>query len=199
VASPKSRPSIEPNASNPGIFGDFSQIRIDRAYDRRVSAATRYRQLPAGGRTIGFELETPSGLELVAGETAVRVSEHRDGKPVGELEVAVFHAALVIDRDGILEEKVHEVARAADAGARVAAAIPVSLPGASGYRADADVVRPGLRTPLPYVHVFALASHDLAANGGVVVTVRCASPEWPAADAILRSLRVLGRRRTANE
>ena len=165
-----------------------------------MSAATRYRQLPSGARSIGFELETPNGVELVAGEANVRVCERRDGKPIGELEVSVFQAALVIDRDGILEEKVQEAAGAAERGLRVAPAIPVSLPGASGYRADADVVRPGVRPALPYVHVFALAPHDLAADGGVVVTVRCASPEWPAADAILRSLRVLGRRgRTAND
>jgi hypothetical protein len=74
-------------------------------------------------------------------------------------------------------------------------AIPVSLPGASGYRADLEVVRPmgTARPPLPYVYVFAMAPHDLALDGGLVVTVRCAAPEWAAADAILRSLKILSR------
>jgi hypothetical protein len=73
--------------------------------------------------------------------------------------------------------------------------MPVSLPGASGLRADIEVVRPmgTARPPLPYVYVFAMAPNDLALDGGLVVTVRCASPEWPAADTILRSLRILSR------
>ena len=53
---------------------------------------------------------------------------------------------------------------------------------------------------LPYVHVFAMASHDLGVDGGVIVTVRSAAPEWPVADAIMKSLRILGRRsKTAND
>ena len=160
-----------------------------------MAPATHYRHRPSGARTIGFELDAPADVELEAADQVVRMREQRDGKPIGELEVATFQAALVIDRDGILEEKVQEAARSTTA--RVAAAVPVTLPGASGYRADGDVVRPGARPVLPYVYVFALASHDLAANGGVLVTVRSASPDWPAADAILKSLRVLGRRGTS--
>ena len=162
-----------------------------------MSSATRIRRMPSGARSIGFELEAPGGVDVQPDEAGVRVREQRDGRPVGELELATFQAALVIDRDGILEEKAEEAARAEHA--RVAAAVPVALPGATGYRADADIVRPGARAALPYVYVFALAPHDLAATGGVLVTMRCAAPEWPAGDAILRSLRLLGRtRRTAN-
>jgi hypothetical protein len=102
----------------------------------------------------------------------------------------------VIDRDGFLEEKVSAVAgEVAEQGARVLPAIPVSLPGASGYRADVELAR----RPLPYVYVFAIASHDLGIDGGLLVTVRCASPEWAAADAILKSLRFLGRGASAND
>jgi hypothetical protein len=156
-----------------------------------------YRQLPTASRRIGFEIETPSEVEVQPGSgQCVRCSEERDGKTIGELEVSVFHAALVIDRDGILEEKVASaIDEAREPGARVLPTIPVTLPGASGYRGDLEVVRPmGVeRPPLPYVYVFAMAPHDLALDGGLVVTVRCASPEWPAADAILRSLKILSR------
>ena len=161
-----------------------------------------YRQLPTASRRIGFEIETPSEVDVQPGDV-VRCREQRDGRTIGELEVRVFHAALVIDRDGILEEKAAsaiEVAR--EPGARVTRAMPVTLPGASGYRADLEVVRPmgAARPPLPYVYVFAMAPNDLALDGGLVVTIRCASPVWPAADAILRSLRILARGgKTAND
>lgn len=166
-----------------------------------MAPATRYRQLPDRARSIGFELETPGEVEVQPGEAVVRVLEERDGKPIGELEIEVFQAALLIDRDGILEEKVHEAARAKLPGGRVAPAIPVELPNGSGFRADAEPARPaGSRPAFPYVCVFAIASNDLGVDGGVLVTVRCAMPEWPAADSILKTLRVLGRRgRTAND
>jgi hypothetical protein len=122
---------------------------------------------------------------VVAGDTLVRCSETReDGKPIGELEVTVFSAALVIDRDGILEAKASDSSNGAHA-------VPVVLPGASGYfaetRGDAE---------LPYQYVFAIAPHDLAVDGGVLVTVRSARPDWPAADSLLQSLRILSRHGT---
>ena len=50
------------------------------------------------------------------------------------------------------------------------------------------------------MYVFAIAPHDLGVDGGVLVTVRSASREWPSADKILRSLKVFGRRPvTAND
>jgi hypothetical protein len=154
-----------------------------------------YRQLPTASRRIGFEIETPSEVEVRPGEV-VRCTEQRDGKTIGELEVSVFHAPLIIDRDGILEEKATSaIEHAREPGARVLAAMPVSLPGASGFRADLEVVRPmgTTRPELPYVYVFAMAPHDLALDGGLVVTVRCAAPDWAAAESILRSLRFLSR------
>jgi hypothetical protein len=155
-----------------------------------------YRQLPTASRRIGFEIETPNEVEVQPGSDSVKLCEQREGATIGELEVSVFHAALVIDRDGILEEKAQsaiDVER--EPGARVQPAMPVSLPGASGFRADLEVVRPmgTARPPLPYVYVFAMAPNDLALDGGLVVTVRCAFPEWPAADAILRTLKFLSR------
>jgi hypothetical protein len=161
-----------------------------------LPAASRRRGLAA----IGLELDAPGEVQLTAvenGNTIVRCSEQRDGKTVGELEVEVFKAALVIDRDGILEEKAH-LAVDAEKG-RVTPPVPVSLPGASGYRANVEIIRPGARAALPYVYVFAIAPHDLGVDGGVLVTVRSATPEWPAADAMLRTMRVLGRNSTAND
>ena len=160
-----------------------------------MSSAPRfYRQLPAASRqrglpSIGFEIVPSDELEVTpvaAGDALVRITQKReDGRPVGELEVTVFSAALVIDRDGILEAKASDQSGGAHA-------VPVVLPGASGYfaetRGDAQ---------LPYRYVFAVAPHDLAIEGGVLVTVRSARPDWPAADRLLHSLRILTRHGTA--
>ncbi len=137
-------------------------------------------------------MTAPDKVELTPvpeGDAVVRCCEKRpDGKTVGELEVSMFKAALIIDRDGILEQKAREVAE--DCSEHVAGTVAVSLPGASGYRAD---VEPQGKASLPYVHVFAMAPHDLGIDGGVVVVVRSAKPEWPAAEQILGSLRLLPR------
>lgn len=151
-----------------------------------MAPARTYRQPPRGRPSIGFQIEAPDAVELAPAGTHLRCSERRpDGRTVGELEVAVFAAALIIDRDGILEEKARD-----QLGGK--AAVRVSLPGASGFRADAVQ-----NTALPYVYVFAIAPHDLGVDGGVMVTVRCATPDWPAADHILRSLRIITRAGTA--
>ncbi|HEU0030536.1 MAG TPA: hypothetical protein VFQ53_07885 [Kofleriaceae bacterium] len=149
-----------------------------------MASSKPYRQLPTASRAqglpaIGFELETE--LPITPDVGAVRCSEQRaDGRPIGELAVEVFAAALVIDRDGILAAKASERAGGAPA-------VAVVLPGVSGYRADAIT-----DDPLRYVHVFAMAP-DLGVDAGVLVTIRSARPEWPAAESILRSLRLLTR------
>lgn len=157
-----------------------------------------FRQLPTASRRIGFSMETPAQVEVQPHDTVVRCREREaDGRPVGELEVEVFQAALVIDRDGILEEKLeHTADRAAPPGAQMLQPVPVELPGASGYRTDIEVVPTvggGPRPLLPYVCVLAIAPHDLGIDGGLVVTIRSASPTWPAAEEILQSLRILSR------
>lgn len=177
---------------------------------RKIShiALPAYKLLPSDSRQrglamVGLELENPAAIDLepvATGATVVRAHEERDGRKLGELEVEVFKAALVIDRDGILEEKAH-LAVDAERG-RVTPPVPVSLSGASGYRAEVVLV-PATGAPrpeLPYTYVFAIAPDDLGADGGVLITVRSATPEWPAADSILRSLKILGRRKpTAND
>lgn len=160
-----------------------------RAY-RLAPSASRRRGLPA----IGFEVTAPTEIELVpvtSGPAILRCTERRaDGTTIGELEVSVFSAPLIIDRDGILEEKARDVAEDA-AHAAVSATCAVTLPNACGYRADVEL-RGQARPPLPYVHVFAMAPPD-GIDGGVVIVVRSATPDWPAADALLGSLRLLTR------
>ncbi len=111
----------------------------------------------------------------------VHFEERRDdGRVVGELTIELFTAALVIDRDGILAAKASE--------ATGTPAVAVQLPGATGYRAEA--VHAG---PLPYHYVFAIGPGDLAIDGGLLITIRCVHPDWPAAERALRSLRILTR------
>jgi len=143
--------------------------------------ATQFRQAPRGRPAIGYTLTTD--LEISPGAT-VHCREHRGGKLIGELSIEVFAAALIIDRDGIL------AAKAGDAAGAVAVAF--ELEGTSGYRAE-TIDRGG---PLPYRHVLAIAPED-GIDGGLLITLRCATPEWPRADELLRSLRLLTRGRTA--
>ncbi|MGE0403143.1 MAG: hypothetical protein AB7T06_40930 [Kofleriaceae bacterium] len=151
-------------------------------------------------QTLSLELEAPTGVELVPVTPEVlRASELRpDGAPLGELEVSTFQASLIIDRDGVLEDKARTLAESAAPAARIDSCVPVSLQGISGYRAEASV-RSIKRPELPYIHVFVLAPDDLRINGGLVIVARSARLEWAAGDAIIASLKVLGRRRAANE
>jgi hypothetical protein len=174
-------------------------IRTDRSRNTIIGLRPlAYKLSPSASRqrglaAIGIELESPVAMQRVdSGATVVVCSEEQNGELVGELAVEVFRAALVIDRDGILEEKAHDAADAEHG--RATPPVPVTLPGASGFRAE--VVRG--KQQLPYVYLFAVAPDDLGVDGGVLVTVRSASPDWPAANEILRTLRVLGRRATTN-
>src|SRR5262245_49196188 len=136
-----------------------------------MMSSRAYRQLPSVYQPVGFELSTPIDVEVTT-SGALRCSERHGDRTIGQLEVAVFSAALIIDRDGILEEKVRSIAD--DEHGRVLATVPVTLRGASGYRID---VERGRGVPaLPYVYVFAVA--PLGVNAGVLVTVRSAAPEW---------------------
>ncbi|HEV7554235.1 MAG TPA: hypothetical protein VGO00_02205 [Kofleriaceae bacterium] len=147
-----------------------------------------FRQPPSLNRPVGFEIAAPDTVEIqITPGAMVRWAEVREGRTVGELEVAPFSAALILDRDGILEEKVRGVAGAT-------ATIPIQLPNASGFRAATVGAS---SAPLPYLYVFAFA--PLGVDGGVLVIVRSAQPSWAAADAILGSLRLLTRGGVAND
>jgi hypothetical protein len=153
-----------------------------------MSLPTTYRRPPQGRPTIGFQLEVPREIELREGPTLRCREVLHGGRTRGELEISLFAAALVIDRDGILAEMACEVLGHEATVRGGPAAVAIALPGASGYRADAVV-----SGPLPYRHAFAIAAADLGVDGGVAIVVRCASPDWPAADHMLRSLRILTR------
>jgi hypothetical protein len=147
-----------------------------------------YRRPPRGRPLIGFQVEVPREVELREGPTLRCREVLQGGRTLGEIEISLFAAALVIDRDGLLAEKACEV-MAHEATVRGGPiAVAVALPGASGFRAEAVT-----NTPLPYRYVFAIAPPDLGVDGGIAITIRCASPDWPAADHMLRSLRILTR------
>jgi hypothetical protein len=137
---------------------------------------------------IGFQLEVPGEVELREGPVLKCREVLQGGRTLGEIEISVFAAALVIDRDGILSEKAREVLSREAMVRGGPTAVAVTLPGASGFRADAVQ-----NTPLPYRYVFAIAPPDLGVDGGILITIRCASPDWQAADHMLRTLRVLTR------
>jgi len=147
-----------------------------------------YRRAPRGRPSIGFQLDVPAELELQDGPELRCREVRQDGGVVGELEVSLFAAALVIDRDGILAEQAVEGLRRLTTLTRAVVASPVALPGANGFRTA--VVNSG---PLPYLYVFAIAPSDLGVDGGVLITIRAAGPDWAPADHMLRSLRVLTR------
>ncbi len=156
-----------------------------------------FRQPPATSRrrgfsAIGFELLAGPDLvleEIASGETVLRVVETSStGAPIGELEIALFTAALIIDRDGLLSERATQVAQAVS-GVAATACCEVTFPGAAGFRADAVI--PG-RPSLPYVHAFALAPVD-GIDGGVILTMRTATTDWQAGESLLYSFKMLTR------
>lgn len=153
-----------------------------------MSSSSIIRKEPRGRPAIGFQLEVPGASGLEVQEQPFVCRERRsDGRLVGELEASVFAGALIIDRDGILAEKARAVL-CSETGQPDAVSVPVVLPGARGFRAEAVV-----RTALPYVYVFAVAPADLGVDGGVVVAVRSATPDWAAGEHMLRSLRLITR------
>jgi hypothetical protein len=153
-----------------------------------MSPPRSYRRAPRGRPSIGFQLEVPPELELHDGPELSCREVRPDGRVVGELEISLFAAALVIDQDGILAEKAVDALSRLTTLRRTVVAQPVALPGANGFRTAA--VNSG---PLPYLYVFAIAPANLGVDGGVLITIRAAGPDWAAADQVLRSLRVLTR------
>jgi hypothetical protein len=138
--------------------------------------------------------DVPAGIELREGPILQCREAREDGRIVGELELSVFAAALIIDRDGILAEKAREAASRELGGRGAHDAVAVRLPGATGYRSD------GVHSArLPYVYAFTFAPSDLGVDGGVLVIMRAASPDWPAGEQMLSSLRLLRRNGTVEE
>jgi len=143
-----------------------------------------------------LEQTDPAGLDRAV---VLRAHQERDGRRIGEVEVGIFSAALIIDRDGVLKELVEATAAVAlgggaASGKLVGAGIAAFESGAGGYRMD--VVMTGVeneaRPACPYVSWLALVSADLALPGGLFLTIRSAAPSWPAASHMLDSLRISG-------
>lgn len=130
----------------------------------------------------------------------LRAFERSEGRTIGELEVGIFSAGLIIDRSGVLEELVTATAGHLLSGPAVGKLLgsgSVSFAGASGHRMDVVLSadeQGEARPACPYVTWLALASDDLAVPGGVFVTIRTAGPTWGAAVHMLDSLRIGGLR-----
>ena len=153
-------------------------------------SATAYRRQPRARSLVGFEIDAPTGVQLADGSAVVCREQRPDGRPLGEIELSTFETTLIIDRDGVLAERASAGLGQEGSTAGAAVAVPVQLPGASGFRAD-GVVR---GAALPYRSVFVLAPSDLGLRGGVTIVVRSAVPDWASAEHILRSLRMLSTR-----
>ncbi len=119
-----------------------------------------------------------------------------DGRLVGSLDIAAFSAALLIDRDGVLQEVAGAAAEqiiAAPAEGRVMSMGAVEYPGAAGFRVDLVVARDGGggAPALPYVAVIALAANDFTVSAGLYLVARSITPDWEAGAAMLESLTFL--------
>lgn len=170
---------------------------------RHPASESRTRGLPP----IGFQLDVPPGVMLeqidpAGPDRAVVLRAHQrgdDGRLVGELELGIFSAALVIDRRGVLRELV-ETTRAVSPGAPAASRLLGAgeasfAAGVSGYRMDVVVVSGDegeSRPACPYLTWLALASDDLVLPGGLFATIRSAAPSWAAGSQILDTLRISG-------
>ena len=185
-----------------------SRTRIDyisqSLIHRHPASESRSRGLPP----IGFQLGVPPDVMLeqidpAGPERAVVLRAHQqgdDGRRLGELELGVFSASLIIDRAGVLQELVETTAGVAlggpAAGKLIGSGNATFAAGATGYRMDVVMTAAGeqaeARPACPYVTWLALASEDLVLPGGLFVTVRSATPSWAAGSHMLDSLRISG-------
>ncbi len=168
---------------------------------RHQPADSRRRGLPA----IGFALRAPDRIELIRTEpvapnrATLLICRELDvsGQAIGELEIGAFSAALIVDRDGILEQMVEVEAErtiTAPAAGRRESILPVEYAcGPSGFRADVVLMRDAggvVKPPYPYLTFCALCAPDII-DAGLFVTIRQARPEWPTGDELLSSLRIV--------
>lgn len=175
-----------------------------------MPAAREYRHQPADSRrrglpAIGFSLQIPPGLTMT---TTAPIAPDRGtlltcteldarGEPVGVLEIGAFSAALIMDRDGILEQVVAveaERALAPPAAGRRESVLSIAFDGgASGYGAEVVLLRDAngeAKPRLPYLAFYALGTDDIV-DAGLIVSVRCAQPEWLAQTELLSSLHIV--------
>jgi hypothetical protein len=154
---------------------------------------------------IGFALRIPERLQTtttapIAPDRATLLTCREldaRGEPLGVFELGAFSAALIMDRDGILEQMVAVEAERAltpPAAGRRETLLPIDYAaGASGFRAEVVLLRDArgeVKPRLPYLAFCALGT-DAIVDAGLFVTIRRAQPEWPAQDELLASLRIV--------
>ena len=125
----------------------------------------------------------------------LRAVERRggSGKPIGELEIRVFAARMIMDRDGVLNEAAQALAEELFAAPRdgyLGATGSLTLPAGEAFRADMTVTRDasGHMPTFPYKSVLALGHPDFMIHAALLIVVQHAEADWPAGDAMLQSL-----------
>ncbi len=151
-----------------------------------------------GVKPVGFRLDLPGGVEIEPADPSIvqlRASERRvsTGRPLGELEIRVFAARLIMDRDGVLLEAAQALAEELFASPRdgyLGDAGAIMLPAGEAWRADMTVTRDAHgRLPLyPYKKVIALGHPDAFVHAALLIVMQQAEATWPAGDAMLQSL-----------
>src|SRR5215471_3711870 len=175
-----------------------------------MPGAREYRHQPADSKrrglpAIGFSIRVPERLALVQTPPIAPDRSRlltlreldQDGLLVGELEIGAFSAALIMDRDGILEQIVTveaDRALAAPASGRRESVLPMEYAGgAVGYRAEVVLLRDSsgtVKPRVPYLAFCALGTPEIV-DAGLFVTCRATGPEWTAAEEILASLHIV--------
>jgi hypothetical protein len=155
-------------------------------------------QKKLGVTPVGFRLDVPEGVAIEPSDSRfvqLRASERRasTGRLLGELEVRVFSARLIMDRDGVLLEAARALAEELFAPPRdgyLGATGLVTLPAGEAWRADVQVTRDetGHMPALPYKSVYALGHPNAIVHSALLIVVQHAEADWPAGDAMLHSL-----------
>ena len=119
--------------------------------------------------------------------------ERRGNRSVGELEIRVFAARMIMDRDGVLGEAAQALAEELFAAPRdgyLGATGSIRLPAGEAYRADMTVTRDaaGNQPQFPYKSVLAMGHPDYMIHAALLIVVQHAEADWPAGDAMLQSL-----------
>jgi hypothetical protein len=132
---------------------------------------------------LGFRLLVPETVQVVRADAF-----HAVEPGVGELDISLQAAALIMDRDGVLEELIDQaVAELTTQNQATLSAIGmVELPGGEAYRAELDL-RDG--SPLRHVTLLALGHADFMAPAVLFIRIRSRAPDWEAGRSMLETLR----------
>jgi hypothetical protein len=147
-----------------------------------------------GKRPAGFRLSVPDRLVVVPCGVLgpqFHALEYRSGseRVLGEIEIQVLSPALIMDRDGVLQE----IARNAIeliTGQKDADLHPINLPASDGWQAELVVTkdRAGKASAYPYVSVIALGHPDPMVPFALLIVKRSVQDSWETGNAMLESL-----------